>query len=484
MKSINLCGIFIVFIILVSGIYINAAHLDLLDNVKAEILNVDESKIQMSWTFNVEDPGKFSCLTLEKPIDTKTWTLNGKEIPLPLKGVGFAEVAGIPASMLKKEQNTLCLEYSSKDKKTLENASKWNIRLRGMSPEDLEFTTGPILGPCGTDYFSVSCRTNMPATVTAKSGKTSIVSENGIFHFFKFSGLNPGGKYDVSVTAASGNLTKEMDKFTALTLGTGNEFMFIALGDSRSNPNDWTKVTDAVIKSSPYLVLHSGDMVADGRSDPLWDRDLFGPSKKLFSSVPVFPVLGNHEGNSPIFHKFFAGGENQLKNWSVRAGGCLFIGIDGDLNWTSDSENYKWLENILSASKDKFIFLTTHYPPWSSGPHGGMIDGKIKERQVSEARNHIIPMLKKYNVSALIAGHDHFYERSEPDDGITVIITGGAGAPRYGKTAKGEEQNPWSKVFSSKLNYCIFDIKNDTCKMTAFAPDGEKLDEKEFKARK
>jgi len=260
--------------------------------------------------------------------------------------------------------------------------------------------------------------------------------------------------------------------------------MFIALGDSRTNPDDWSNVTGAVMKHSPSLVIHSGDMVVDGKSDPLWNRDLFGPAKKMFSSIPVFPVLGNHEGNSPEFHKFFAGGENQLKNWTVTAGGCLFIGIDGDLNWTSDSENFKWLESVLSSSREKFIFLVTHYPPWSSGPHGAMVDGRIKERTVSEARKHIMPLLKKYNATVLIAGHDHFYERSEPEDGITVIITGGAGAPRYSKAAKGEEQNPWSKVFSKKLNYCIFDVKGDVCRMTAFAPDGEKLDEKEFKARK
>lgn len=481
----KLLGMIAAFMVLSFGIPIGAAPVDLLKNVKPEMRNVEDGKkIEMAWTFNVENPEMFSCLTLDKPLDPTLWTLNGKEIPFPLKNVRFTEVSGIPSPMLKNGENNLKLEYYPKDKKTLEDVPKWAIRLYGMREEDLEFTTGPVLGICGTDYFTVSCRTNMPAKVTAKSGKMIMVSEEGLFHFFKFTGLKPGEKYDLLLTAASGKFSRDMDKFTAHTLGVGNEFRFIALGDSRTNPDDWVKVTDAVLKNDPAFVIHSGDMVVDGKSDPLWNKDLFGPSKKLFSSIPVFPVLGNHEGNSPVYHKFFAGGENQLKNWTVNAGACLFIGIDGDLNWSSGSENYKWLENILSASKDKFIFLTTHYPPWSSGPHGAMVDGKVKERQASEARHCLMPMLKKYNATVLIAGHDHFYERSEPDDGITVIITGGAGAPRYDKSAKGIEQNPWSKAFSKKLNYCIFDIKDDTCKMTALAPDGEKLDEKEFKARK
>ena len=35
--------------------------------------------------------------------------------------------------------------------------------------------------------------------------------------------------------------------------------------------------------------------------------------------------------------------------------------------------------------------------------------------------------MKKYVHTAFIAGHDHDYERSEPPDGVTVIVSGGAG---------------------------------------------------------
>ena len=82
----------------------------------------------------------------------------------------------------------------------------------------------------------------------------------------------------------------------------------------------------------------------------------------------------------------------------------------------------------------------------------------------------------------MIAGHDHDYERSEPPAGagVTCIVAGGGGAPLYGKQGK----NSYSKVFHTKLHYCVFDVKGDTCTMKAYDAQGNVLDETAFKARK
>jgi hypothetical protein len=95
-----------------------------------------------------------------------------------------------------------------------------------------------------------------------------------------------------------------------------------------------------------------------------------------------------------------------------------------------------------------------------------------------------MPLLKKHNVTAMFAGHDHFYERSEPKDGITMIVTGGAGAPLRDKAPGAKQQNPYSVVFEKKLHYCILSVGEDFCTMEVFTPKGEVIDTRKWPARK
>ncbi len=154
----------------------------------------------------------------------------------------------------------------------------------------------------------------------------------------------------------------------------------------------------------------------------------------------------------------------------------MFIGIDGAQDWTASSTNLKWIETALKESRESFIFVFSHYPPWSSGSHG-----VIRERTSIEARDNILPLMKKYRATAFIAGHDHDYERSEPPDGVTVIVSGGAGAPLYPKVPLW--QNPHSKVFEMKHHFCLFSIDGNRCTMQALTPEGTLLDTKTWAGR-
>jgi len=94
-----------------------------------------------------------------------------------------------------------------------------------------------------------------------------------------------------------------------------------------------------------------------------------------------------------------------------------------------------------------------------------------------------MPLLKKYNATAMFAGHDHCYERSEPEEGVTMIISGGAGAPTYGKSKDAEKQNPYSKVFARQRHYCLLTVDGDVCTMKVFRPNGTMIDTRSWTAR-
>jgi hypothetical protein len=171
-------------------------------------------------------------------------------------------------------------------------------------------------------------------------------------------------------------------------------------------------------------------------------------------------------------------------NWAQKVGPVLLIGIDGGMSWSKNGKLYTWLEKTLQESKAKYIFLGSHYPAWTSGSHGTLKNGQPREKNIRTAQNIIMPLLKKYNATAMFAGHDHFYERSEPTNGITMIVTGGAGAPLRDKAPDSKKQNPHSVVFEKKLHYCILSIGEDFCTMEVITPTGEVIDTKKWSARK
>ena len=57
------------------------------------------------------------------------------------------------------------------------------------------------------------------------------------------------------------------------------------------------------------------------------------------------------------------------------------------------------------------------------------------------------PLLLKYGVDVVFAGHDHFYERTKPQNGIYYFVIGSGGKLRKGNirntglTAKGFDQD-------------------------------------------
>ncbi len=420
---------------------------------------VGKQTIAFRAVFQVENPKEFVSLSLVKPLHVKNMTLNGKAVPKPLDGMRYTTIPGISTSMLKKGENILQARWPQhikikkhKDRKSSLAPSQvkvedLNIRLLGLTPSALKFQTGPVLGYAGETFFTVTVRVNIPAEVVLEVNGKKYVSKRALLHSFKVEGLSADTQYQYSLKArvsSKSDLIVSAGPYSVRTLpkSESENFSFVIFGDSRSRPKAWAKVAAAVEAKKPAFTVFVGDMVNAGRTDHLWDEKFFGPAKKFFATVPFFAVIGNHEENCPLFPKTFPTPDGS-KNWSQKIGSALFIGINGRMDFSSGSELTKWLEGLLAKSKAKFIFLSSHYPAWSSGSHGRLgKDGRPRERSFRHGQDVIMPLLKKYNAAAMFAGHDHIYERSEPTNGVSLIIAGGAGAPLYNKVKNAKKQNP------------------------------------------
>ncbi|XP_072172477.1 tartrate-resistant acid phosphatase type 5-like [Diadema setosum] len=91
----------------------------------------------------------------------------------------------------------------------------------------------------------------------------------------------------------------------------------------------------------------------------------------------------------------------------------------GPWNVTAAENHWTWLEQQLNETKRaSYVVVAGHYPVWSVGAHGPT--ECLKQR--------LEPLLKKFNVSAYLAGHDHSLQHiHEPGSPVEYFVSG-AGA--------------------------------------------------------
>ena len=100
--------------------------------------------------------------------------------------------------------------------------------------------------------------------------------------------------------------------------------------------------------------------------------------------------------------------------WSFDYGPSHIVVVDQYAPYTSNSPQYKWLENDLSGTDKQWIFIVFHEPSWSAGNH----------ENNNEVQTYIQPLCEQYGVDIVFAGHNHYYARAEVNR-VQHVTTGG-----------------------------------------------------------
>jgi hypothetical protein len=81
-------------------------------------------------------------------------------------------------------------------------------------------------------------------------------------------------------------------------------------------------------------------------------------------------------------------------------------------------EQLAWLDEKLGESTARWKIAVLHHAPYSSS---------AKRGSNVELRAAVEPLFVEHGVQLALTGHDHTYERTTPQNGVTYVVTG-AGA--------------------------------------------------------
>src|SRR6266567_3982127 len=303
------------------------------------------------------------------------------------------------------------------------------------------------------------------ATLGSQPGKAEKTAPVLRSEKVSFTGLTPGTTYFYDVPGR----TDGKGSFKTAPQASV-PFQFVVYGDTRTRHDVHRRVVGAIVKyASPDLVLHTGDLVADGADSAQWPV-FFEIERALLRKSAFFPSLGNHERNNRQYYDFF---NVSTPYYSFNWGSSHFIVLNSDIGNAASSEvardtfwgeQIRWLEEDLQKNQGADCrFVIAHHPPLTA----------VARRQGDNPRmTALMPLFEKYRVTAGFFGHDHNYQHYLKN-GIHYFVTGGGGAPLY-DVDKPPEGITLKAV--STEHFVVVKVEGKKARVEALQLDGQPLD--------
>jgi Icc-related predicted phosphoesterase len=299
---------------------------------------------------------------------------------------------------------------------------------------------------------------------TLPGGKTSNThvareSKPVQFHKVRLKDLQPYSVYEYEVECAG----KKSGLSTFLTAAPVEQpFKFIAYGDTRTQPDKHAAVIARMRKFHPDFVTQSGDLVANGESEPLWD-EFWRVVAPLVRETPYYPSLGNHEVNGAPYFRYF----DVKREYSFDYGNAHFVSIDTNRPPSEHKAQEKWLRKDLESHQNatwRIVFF--HHTPYTCSV--------TESRRVDSVslRARLEPIFMKEKVQLVITGHDHNYQHHFAN-GIHYIVSGGGGAPLYDFRL----DTPFTKKARKAYHDCEITVNGDKMGIRVVEPNGSVIEE-------
>ncbi|MEU4195307.1 discoidin domain-containing protein [Kribbella sp. NPDC026611] len=307
----------------------------------------------------------------------------------------------------------------------------------GLRSGTVTATSAALSWTAATDNVGVSGYDVLRDGVVVATSGTTTYNDTGLTAATAY-------RYAVRARDLAGNVSGASDPITVTTSagGTG-QFVLAAAGDiaDRCTASDSNcihpKTAKLVTAMKPAAVITMGDNQYDDAHYSDF-QNYYATTWGKFKSI-TRPIPGNHETyDSPAYagyHKYFGSiatpdGKNyyswNLGNWHfIALDSNDFVKEDGAL---AEPAQLTWLKQDLAKNTKGCVAAYYHHPRFSSGDHGDNPDAAPLWQTLVGAK-----------VDLVLNGHDHHYERFNPQNvngqpdpnGPTQIIGGMGGMDAY-----------------------------------------------------
>jgi acid phosphatase type 7 len=337
------------------------------------------------------------------------------------------------------------------------DAGSWTIAWPVVTP--LDFAV-PKAKPAPAPKPGANPLANAPTTLEEAKrdaeASTSPALPEKEQRFLRYSAELPGLPFDAAIAyrVTSGAQVIREGRFKTRASAT-KPVRFVAVGDMTNGKPEQKAIAWQIAQQKPDFMIALGDIVySSGRVSQylhhFWptynDVQTAGPATgaPLLASVPLYPVLGNHDLTSALpgdypdawaaFHFFnvprngpgkgswtpvaskktaeaaafekLAGAQfPSMLNYSWDCGPLHFVALDSNKQVTAEEPALlAWLEKDLSATHQPWKVVCFHAPAFHTS----------REHYTEQKMRLLQPLFERTRVDIVFCGHVHNYQRTKP----------------------------------------------------------------------
>jgi hypothetical protein len=248
---------------------------------------------------------------------------------------------------------------------------------------------------------------------------------------------------------------------------------FLIIGDTGTGTEKQHDLADIMLRSRaafPYeFVLMMGDNMYGGEKPADFKNkfeDVYRPI--LDQNVKFYASLGNHDEPAQRFYEFF--NMDGKEYYRFTRGNAAFYALNSNY---MDKKQVQWLEDELAKDTSEWKIAFFHHPPYSSGGKHG---------SDTQLRKVLEPIFVKYGMNVALTGHEHFYERIKPQQGVYYFISGAGGKLRSGDV---KDKSPLTeKAYDKDMSFMLAEIVNNQMFFQVISRTGATVDSGVLVSRK
>ncbi len=206
------------------------------------------------------------------------------------------------------------------------------------------------------------------------------------------------------------------------------------------------------------FVVMLGDNIYGRKSAADFRRkfeDPYGPLLAL--GVQFYASLGNHDHTNERFYKPF--NMDGKRYYTFRRGDVEFFVLDSNYmdptQWTGLNNNCR-----LHCPLEDLLFSPPTLLGW-------------KNARDLDLRRQLEPIFVEYGVDVVLSGHEHFYERLQPQKEIYYFVLGNSGELRYHDL---KSSFMTLKGFDTDRAFALMEISGDELHFQTISRTGETVD--------